>query len=99
MAARRRASATCANRQVLKESSLLFEQYDVPSTDDYPAALLDVLKYIAPEGTDRSKAVVLLSRHLQLSLAEHALRSGWLELVEGRDLVVDRPRLHAPLAG
>jgi len=39
------------NRQVLKRVfPQLFEQYDVRGTDDYPAALLDVLKYIAPSG-------------------------------------------------
>src|SRR6266576_1766962 len=37
------------NRQVLKRVfPQIFEAYDVRVTEDYPAALLDVLKYIAP---------------------------------------------------
>ena len=37
------------NRQVLKRVfPQIFETYDVRATEDYPAALLDVLKYIAP---------------------------------------------------
>src|SRR6185295_9674923 len=37
------------NRQVLKRVfPQIFDQYDVRLTDDYPAQLLDILKYIAP---------------------------------------------------
>lgn len=43
------------NRQVLKRVfPQVFEQYDVRATEDYPAALLDVLKYIAPAGRSDS---------------------------------------------
>src|SRR5207237_4938746 len=49
------------NRQVLKRAfPQVFEQYDVRATADYPAALLDVLKYIAPSGP-LDPIVVLLS--------------------------------------
>src|SRR5437762_11170950 len=49
------------NRQVLKRVfPQVFEHYDVRGTDDYPAALLDVLKYIAPGGRP-DPTVVLLS--------------------------------------
>jgi uncharacterized circularly permuted ATP-grasp superfamily protein len=84
------------NRQVLKRVfPLLFEQYDVRMTDDYPAALLDVLKYIAP-GDRPDPTVVLLSPGVYNSAYfEHsflAQRMG-IELVEGRDLVVDQNRV------
>jgi len=84
------------NRQVLKRVfPLLFEDYDVRATDDYPAALLDVLKYIAP-GSRVDPTVVLLSPGMYNSAYfEHtflAQRMG-IELVEGRDLVVDQNRV------
>jgi uncharacterized circularly permuted ATP-grasp superfamily protein len=84
------------NRQVLKRVfPLLFEQYDVRMTDDYPAALLDVLKFIAP-GDRPDPTVVLLSPGIYNSAYfEHsflAQRMG-IELVEGRDLVVDQNRV------
>jgi uncharacterized circularly permuted ATP-grasp superfamily protein len=85
------------NRQVLKRVfPQVFEQYDVRGTDDYPAALLDVLRFIAPGGR-HDPTVVLLSPGLYNSAYfEHtflAQRMG-IELVEGRDLVVDRNRVY-----
>jgi uncharacterized circularly permuted ATP-grasp superfamily protein len=81
------------NRQVLKRVfPLLFEPYDVRGTDDYPAALLDVLKYIAPGGRDDPTVVLLSPGIYNSAYFEHtflAQRMG-VELVEGRDLVVDR---------
>jgi uncharacterized circularly permuted ATP-grasp superfamily protein len=84
------------NRQALKRTfPQIFEPYDVRATDDYPAALLDVLKYIAPGG--RGAAVVLLSPGIYNSAYfEHtflAQRMG-VELVEGRDLFVDQNRVY-----
>ena len=85
------------NRQVLQRVfPQIFEQYDVRVTDDYPVALLDVLKYIAP-GSRPDPTVVLLSPGMYNSAYfEHtflAQRMG-IELVEGRDLVVDRNRVY-----
>jgi uncharacterized circularly permuted ATP-grasp superfamily protein len=85
------------NRQVLKRTfPQIFEPYDVRATDDYPAALLDVLKYIAPGGR-ADPAVVLLSPGIYNSAYfEHtflAQRMG-VELVEGRDLFVDQNRVY-----
>src|SRR4051812_31471350 len=84
------------NREVLKRVfPQVFEQYDVRVTEDYPAALLDVLRYIAP-GNRADPTVVLLSPGIYNSAYyEHpflAQRMG-VELVEGRDLVVDRNRV------
>jgi uncharacterized circularly permuted ATP-grasp superfamily protein len=85
------------NRQVLKRTfPQIFEPYDVRATDDYPAALLDVLKYIAPRG-QVDPVVVLLSPGIYNSAYfEHtflAQRMG-VELVEGRDLFVDQNRVY-----
>jgi uncharacterized circularly permuted ATP-grasp superfamily protein len=84
------------NRQVLKRVfPLIFEQYDVRVTDDYPAALLDVLKYIAPGGRPDPTVVLLSPGVYNSAYFEHsflAQRMG-IELVEGRDLVVDQNRV------
>src|SRR5262245_27554425 len=84
------------NRQVLKRVfPQLFADYDVRLTDDYPAALLDMLKFLAPVN-EPDPVVVLLSPGIYNSAYfEHsflAQRMG-IELVEGRDLVVDQNRV------
>jgi uncharacterized circularly permuted ATP-grasp superfamily protein len=85
------------NRQVLKRVfPQLFAEYDVRSTDDYPAALLDVLKYIAPGGRPDPTVVLLSPGIFNSAYFEHtflAQRMG-IELVEGRDLVVDQNRVY-----
>ncbi len=84
------------NRQVLKRVfPQVFENYDVRGTDDYPAALLDVLKYIAPGGRSDPTVVLLSPGIYNSAYFEHtflAQRMG-IELVEGRDLVVDHNRV------
>ena len=86
------------NRQVLKRVfPSLFAGYDVRSNDDYPAALLDVLKYIAPGVSRADPTVVLLSPGIfNSAYFEHsylAQRMG-IDLVEGRDLFVDQVRVY-----
>jgi len=84
------------NRQVLQRVfPQLFEQYAVRVTDDYPAALLDVLKYIAPGGRTDPTIVLLSPGMYNSAYFEHtflAQRMG-IELVEGRDLVVNQNRV------
>ena len=84
------------NRQVLKHVwPQVFEQYDVRSNDDYPSALLDVLRYIAPGGNPDPTVVLLSPGIYNSAYFEHtflAQRMG-VELVEGRDLVVDQNRI------
>jgi uncharacterized circularly permuted ATP-grasp superfamily protein len=84
------------NRQVLKRvCPQVFEHHDVRGTDDYPAALLDVLKYIAPGGRPDPTVVLLSPGIYNSAYFEHtflAQRMG-IELVEGRDLVVDQNRV------
>jgi uncharacterized circularly permuted ATP-grasp superfamily protein len=85
------------NRQVLQRVfPQLFEQYDVRVTEDYPAALLDVLRYIAPGGRPDPTVVLLSPGMYNSAYFEHtflAQRMG-IELVEGRDLVVDQNRVY-----
>jgi uncharacterized circularly permuted ATP-grasp superfamily protein len=84
------------NRQVLKRVfPQIFERYDVRVTEDYPSALLDVLKYIAPGGRPDPTVVLLSPGMYNSAYFEHtylAQRMG-IELVEGRDLVVDQNRV------
>lgn len=84
------------NRHALKRVfPTLFEQYEVRSNDDYPAALLDVLKYIAPPAVAEPTIVLLTPGIYNSAYFEHsylAQRMG-IELVEGRDLVVDQNRV------
>jgi len=84
------------NRQVLKRVfPALFNDYDVLPNDDYPAALLDVLQYIAPESASQPTAVLLSPGMYNSAYFEHsflAQRMG-IELVEGRDLLVDGNRV------
>src|SRR5262245_37337295 len=84
------------NREVLKRVfPQVFEPYDVRVTEDYPAALLDVLRYIAPGGRADPTVVLLSPGIYNSAYYEHtflAQRMG-VELVEGRDLVVDRNRV------
>lgn len=85
------------NRQVLKRVfPQIFEHYDVRATDDYPAALLDVLRYLAPSARHDPTIVLLSPGIYNSAYFEHtflAQRMG-IELVEGRDLVVDRNRVY-----
>jgi uncharacterized circularly permuted ATP-grasp superfamily protein len=84
------------NRQVLKRVfPQVFEGYDVRSNDDYPDHLLAVLKYVAPVGRGDPTVVLLSPGMYNSAYFEHsylAQRLG-IELVEGRDLVVDQGRV------
>jgi uncharacterized circularly permuted ATP-grasp superfamily protein len=85
------------NRQVLKRVfPQVFGQHEVRVTDDYPAALLDVLRYIAPGGRPDPTVVLLSPGIYNSAYFEHtflAQRMG-VELVEGRDLLVDQNRVY-----
>lgn len=84
------------NRHVLKRVwPQVFEPVNVRSTDDYPAALLDVLRYIAPGGRPDPTVVLLSPGIYNSAYFEHtflAQRMG-VDLVEGRDLVIDQNRV------
>jgi len=85
------------NRQVLQRVfPQIFESYDVRVTEDYPALLLDVLKFIAPGNRPDPRVVLLSPGMFNSAYFEHtylAQRMG-VELVEGRDLLVDQNRVY-----
>jgi uncharacterized circularly permuted ATP-grasp superfamily protein len=85
------------NRQVLKRVyPALFNDYEVLPNDDYPAALLEVLQYISPPTSDKPTVVLLSPGMYNSAYFEHsflAQRMG-IELVEGRDLLVDQNRVY-----
>jgi uncharacterized circularly permuted ATP-grasp superfamily protein len=95
------------NRAVLKRvAPTFFDAYKVRSIEDYPYNLLQCLKYVAPTHATDPTVVVLTPGVLQLRLlrAQLLARQMGVELVEGRDLVVENfVRLHAhhrrPAAG
>jgi uncharacterized circularly permuted ATP-grasp superfamily protein len=84
------------NRQVMKQVFPgLFEQYNVRSVDDYTDNLLAVLRSIAPPGCDDPTVVVLTPGIYNSAYYEHSFlaRQMGVELVEGRDLVLDRGQI------
>ncbi|MGO9464381.1 MAG: circularly permuted type 2 ATP-grasp protein [Isosphaeraceae bacterium] len=84
------------NRQVMKQVfPLLFEQYNVRPIDDYTDNLLAVLRSIAPAGCDDPTVVVLTPGMYNSAYYEHSFlaRQMGVELVEGRDLVLDRGQI------
>lgn len=79
------------NRDVLKRTFPdLFRDYAVDPVDDYPARLLDVLRFAAPRGATQPNVVLLTPGIYNSAYFEHTLlaRRMGVELVEGRDLVV-----------
>jgi uncharacterized circularly permuted ATP-grasp superfamily protein len=84
------------NRQVLKRVfPQVFEGYDVHSNDGYPDHLLDVLRHIAPAGRPDPTIVLLSPGMYNSAYFEHSYLAQrmCIELVEGRDLVVDQNRV------
>ena len=84
------------NRQVMKQVfPALFQQYNVRPVDDYTDNLLAVLRSIAPPGCDDPTVVVLTPGIYNSAYYEHSFlaRQMGVELVEGRDLVLDRGQI------
>jgi uncharacterized circularly permuted ATP-grasp superfamily protein len=84
------------NRQVMKQVfPLLFSQYNVRPVDDYTDNLLAVLRSIAPPGCDDPTVVVLTPGIYNSAYYEHSFlaRQMGVDLVEGRDLVLDRGQI------
>ena len=85
------------NRQVMKQVfPFLFQQYDVRSIDNYASDLLAVLRHIAPEGVEDPTVVVLTPGVFNSAYYEHSFlaRKMGVELVEGRDLVLDKGQIY-----
>ena len=84
------------NRQVMKQVfPLLFDQYNVRPVEDYTDNLLAVLRSIAPPDCDDPTVVVLTPGIYNSAYYEHSFlaRQMGVELVEGRDLVLDRGQI------
>lgn len=80
------------NRSVLKRVfPSLFASYRVRAIEDYPHNLLQALKWSAPQRADDPTCVVLTPGIYNSAYFEHSFlaRQMGVELVEGRDLVVD----------
>jgi len=80
------------NRAIMKRVfSPMFGSYHVRAIEDYPYNLLGCLKYLAPNPYDAPTIVVLTPGIFNSAYFEHSFlaRQMGVELVEGRDLLVD----------
>jgi uncharacterized circularly permuted ATP-grasp superfamily protein len=80
------------NRAVMKRVfPALFGAYRVRAIEDYPHNLLHCLQYVAPQGREDPTCVVLTPGIYNSAYFEHSFlaRQMGIELVEGRDLIVD----------
>ena len=67
----------------------MFAKYRVRPVEDYSQELLNVLRYIAPDGSSDPTVVLLTPGIYNSAYFEHSFlaRSMGIEIVEGRDLV------------
>jgi uncharacterized circularly permuted ATP-grasp superfamily protein len=74
----------------------LFSEYRVRPVENYAQELLNVLRYIAPESADKPNVVLLTPGVYNSAYYEHSFlaRSMGIEIVEGRDLVVQDGCVH-----
>jgi uncharacterized circularly permuted ATP-grasp superfamily protein len=80
------------NRAVMKRVfPALFSAYRVRAIEDYPYNLLQTLRYVAPSHATEPTVVVLTPGVFNSAYFEHSFlaRQMGVELVEGRDLIVD----------
>jgi uncharacterized circularly permuted ATP-grasp superfamily protein len=78
------------NRQTMKRAfPSLLGQYRVRAVEDYSQELLNVLRYVAPNGKSEPTVVLLTPGVYNSAYFEHSFlaRSMGIEIVEGRDLV------------
>ncbi|MFN7995836.1 MAG: circularly permuted type 2 ATP-grasp protein [Bryobacteraceae bacterium] len=80
------------NRQVMTRTfPRLFQLHDVLPVDHYPTELRQILQLLSPRGGDRPVSVLLTPGIHNSAYFEHTFlaQQMGIELVEGRDLVVD----------
>jgi uncharacterized circularly permuted ATP-grasp superfamily protein len=85
------------NRAAMRRAfPVVFSQYAVRGVDDYGTILLRALRDLAPRGVSDPTVVVLTPGVYNSAYFEHGFlaRSMGVELVEGRDLVVDDHKLY-----
>jgi uncharacterized circularly permuted ATP-grasp superfamily protein len=81
------------NREVLKRIfPAVFEGLDVRPVSEYPSKLLEMLESIAPPGVSSPRVVLLTPGMYNSAYFEHSFlaQQMGIQLVEGRDLVVER---------
>ncbi len=86
------------NRQAMKRAfPVLFNNYRVRAIENYPQELASVLQQIAPSQIEDPSIVLLTPGIYNSAYFEHSFlaRQMGIELVEGRDLVVDDNRVYA----
>ena len=79
------------NRQAMKRIfPTLFSEYRVRPVEDYSQELLNALRYIAPPAAEEPTVVLLTPGVFNSAYYEHSFlaRSMGIEIVEGRDLMV-----------
>ncbi len=84
------------NRRAMKRAfPRLFEKIGVRPVDDYPAELLKMLRYIAPQSVVDPTVVLLTPGAYNSAYFEHTYlaRQMGIQIVEGRDLVVKEQRV------
>lgn len=80
------------NRAIMKRVfPAMFNRYRVRAIEDYPYNLLRTLKHVAPEHADDPVVAVLTPGIFNSAYFEHSFlaRQMGVELVEGRDLIVE----------
>ncbi len=85
------------NRHAMKRAfPNFFEKAGVRPVDTYSAQLLQNLKFVAPSGNDEPTVVLLTPGCYNSAYYEHCFlaRQMGIELVEGRDLVVDGEKVY-----
>ncbi|MBX9688978.1 MAG: circularly permuted type 2 ATP-grasp protein [Candidatus Obscuribacterales bacterium] len=85
------------NRSVMKRVlPSLFESYSVRAVEDYPFNLLQILKELARHPVDDPNIVVLTPGIYNSAYYEHSFlaRQMGVELVEGKDLIVDNNHVY-----
>ena len=90
------------NRAVMKRVfPNLFSTYRVRAIEDYPYNLLQCLKYLAPNRAEDPSIVVMTPGVYNSAYFEHSFlaRQMGVELVEGRDLIVDNSFVYTRTTG
>jgi len=90
------------NRSVMKRVfPALFSAYRVRAIEDYPYNLLQCLKHVAPNRGDDPGIAVLTPGVYNSAYFEHSFlaRQMGVELVEGRDLIVDNSSVYMRTTG
>ncbi|MGD1275648.1 MAG: circularly permuted type 2 ATP-grasp protein [Tepidisphaeraceae bacterium] len=85
------------NRVVMKRVfPSLFSEYRVRAIEDYPYNLLQCLKHVSPHHADEPSVAILTPGVYNSAYFEHSFlaRQMGIELVEGRDLLVDKGFLY-----